>query len=70
MAKSKTEPEQTARISAPDEPPTENEQVTLRFLLSMHQSAYNRLHEIGSPWAEVVQQAGQFWDDILSPEAE
>lgn len=59
-----------ATISLPDQPPTPQEQQFLRFLLQMHQSAYNRLREINSPWAEVVATAGQIWDDILAPDEE
>lgn len=62
--------EPTAQVSAPDEPPTPEEQQFLRLWLQYTQSMHNRLQEINSPWAPVMAQVGAFIDDILAPEEE
>lgn len=52
----------------PTTPPNDEERQHLTFLLNMCQSAYNRLHEIDSPWQGFPQEVGELLDGILSPE--
>lgn len=55
-------------VSLPEEPPTEYEAGILRAWLQYSQSMYNRLHEAGSPWADVIAMMASLVDEVLSPE--